>query len=154
MHSPCGLVGDPDVACFPRLYHFGEGSERFFNRYLIRLDRSVKAADAEKVGLSLRPVHLVEVHVVGAEALQSTVYRAFDTYAVKARSIVARANERARPRDLACNDEVIAIFSLCEPIADVAFGQSLLLFHRLYRIHFRGIDEINPLRHRIISMSE
>ena len=33
-----------------------------------------------------------------------------------------------------------------------ALGQPLLLFHRWYRIHFRSINEVDALRHRVIKL--
>ncbi|MCY1174636.1 hypothetical protein D9M73_148450 [compost metagenome] len=100
---------------------------------------------AEEVGAALRPVQLVQVDVVGLQALEAGVHGFGDVLAVVAQVFVADVVDGvAGAGDLAGQDPVGAIAAAFEIIADVAFGGGVGFGLGWHRVHLGGVDEVDP----------
>ena len=100
---------------------------------------------AEEIGAALRPVQLVEVDVVGLQALEAGVHGFGDVLAVVSQVFVADVVDGvAGAGDLAGQDPVGAIAAAFEVIADVALGGGVGFGLGRHRVHLGGVDEIDP----------
>ena len=71
--SPRCFVGDTDMAYLTVFYQVSQYLKCLFDGYGLFIDVVLITELAKKVGASVGPVELVEVDIVGLEALQTTI---------------------------------------------------------------------------------
>ncbi|KAF1003484.1 MAG: hypothetical protein GAK36_00245 [Pseudomonas sp.] len=122
---------------------FVECLQGFFQRSEVLVLVAI-AQLAEEVGAAFRPVQLVQVHPIGAQALEAGIQGGHDVLAVQARLAVADMRDAiATGGDLGGQDPVLPVFALGEPVADDGFGAGVGFGARRYRVHLCGVDEID-----------
>ena len=93
--------------------------------------------------MTIGPVELIEVEVVGLQALQACVQGLVDLLAGMPRPAPQVFHATSGTRRLAGDDQVVALATLLQPAADIGFGAALRLGLRRHRIHLGGVDEID-----------
>ena len=93
-------------------------------------------------------MQLVEVDVIGLQALQTAVQCLFQILAVEVRHAAAHMRrlrqELGRSCGLGRQDHLLAVIALLEPSADDFFGGAIGFGARRHRIHLGSVDEIDP----------
>jgi hypothetical protein len=90
-------------------------------------------------------VQLVQVDVVGLQALEAGVHRRGDVLAIVPQVFVADVVDGvAGAGDLAGEDPIGTVTATFEVIADVALGGGIGFGLGRHRVHFGGIDEVDP----------
>ncbi len=90
-------------------------------------------------------MQLVQIDVIGLQALETAVQRLGDVLAVVAQVLVADVVDGvAGAGDLAGEDPVGTVTATLEVIADVALGGGVGFGFGRHRIHFGSVEEIDP----------
>lgn len=119
--------------------------EGFFQRRQVFFGLVLVAQLAEKVGAAFRPVQLVEVDPVGLQALEARVQGFGDVLAVVLEAAIADVVDGvAGAGDLAGEDLVGTVAAAFEVITDVALGGGVGVGLGRHRVHFRGVEEVDP----------
>ena len=144
-HPPRRFIGKTDGADFPRPDQFIQRGQHFVGRGEIPLIGRVVAALAEVVGVPVRPVNLIEVHVVGLKPFQAFLQGSRDPLFRMLQIAAADIGEHiARADDLGRQHHLVAVAARRHPAADDPFGVAIGLFAGRNGIHLGGIDEIHP----------
>ena len=143
--APRRFVGQANVADLAGLHLFVQGFERFLQWGEVVFVLVLVAQLAEEVGAALRPVQLVEVDPVGLQALEAGVEGCADVLAVVAQVAIADIVDGvAGAGDLAGKHPVGAVATAFEVVANVAFGGGVGVGLGRYRVHFCGVEEVDP----------
>src|SRR5690606_35965069 len=98
---------------------------------------------AEEVGVPVRPVQLIEIDMLGLQALQAAFQRSGDVLAGEPGGAVTDVLHVAvRAGDLAGQHPLDAIATLAKVLADDALTGTLGFRPRRYRVHLRAVDEV------------
>ena len=152
-HAKRRFVRDPDIANLAGALEFGQRVQRIQQGD----DRGGigpgVAQLAETVGRALRPVYLIEVEIIGLQALQAVVQRLADVFTIQ---LVVRTNAAVviagRAAHFRGDNQLFAIAALRQPVTDVGFRQALGFRARRDGIHFRDVNQVNALTHRVIEL--
>ena len=136
--SDVAHLADFDQLC-QYLQLFGDGSGLAFLC-------NVVAGGAEHRYVAIRPMNLVQVHIVCLQAAQAAVDGGGKVLAVDARCAAYPVEAASRTCDLRGDDELVALLSL-EPSTDVSLGAMCRLGSRCDRVHFGGVYEVDAAGH-------
>jgi hypothetical protein len=99
---------------------------------------------AEKVSLAIRPVQLVQVQIIGVQALEAGLQRNGDVGAVQTRVAVANMLHAAWADHFTGQHPILTITVLLEVLADNAFSLGVGFCTRWHGVHFGGVDKVDP----------
>ncbi|EDT42158.1 hypothetical protein BamMEX5DRAFT_2028 [Burkholderia ambifaria MEX-5] len=155
--APRRFVRHADRADLAGLHEFREHTQRFLDRHRIRIvdPRIRRAAECRRAAIG--PVQLVQVDIVGLQALEAAVERLGQVLAIE---LVAFAADVARivrlprrARDLRREHDPVALRTMLrEPGADVLLRAALGVRLRRDRVHLRGVDQRDALPERVIDL--
>ena len=150
--SPGVFVGDRDVAQLAFADQFGERFQLGADRRAVALLVGLVLPLPEHRLVAFRPVQLIEVDVVGLQALQRAFDGGADVGAVDCQRAAADPVEvAAGAGDLGGNDDLFPRLPL-EPAADDAFRGAAGFGAGRHRIHLGGVEEIDAVRQRVIEL--
>jgi len=101
--------------------------------------------------ITVRPMDLVEVDVVGLQPFKAVVYRSGNVFPVDVRAVADPGKTARGSGNLGGDDQLIAAL-VFQPGADITPGAPLRFGARRNRIHFGGIDEVHSARYRQIEL--
>ena len=132
----------------PSCDQFGEGFELLADRRAYPILRWIELPLAEHRLVAFRPVQLVEVDVIGLQALQGAFDGGADVGAVECRRPAANPVEIARGSgDLGRDDDLLALLAL-QPAPDDALRSAESPGARRHGVHLGGVDEIDAAGQR------
>ncbi len=155
--APGRLVGQPDGADLAGLHAVVQRLELLVHvgeRPLAVLAKRVVAPGLAEVEMAaVRPVDLVEIDIVGLQALQAGIDRLADR---RAGDRLALADiGPAGAGDLGGKHHVLALAGLGEPVADDRLGERIgLRRKRRGRVEFGGVEEIDAVFDGIVHLLE
>jgi len=143
-HAPRGFVRNADVADFTGTYLFIQCFQRFQQGHRRLFFGVLITQFAKEVGLTLRPVQLIQIQIICIQTLETGIQRGADIFAIqhlsRADSVVTTTG---RSRDFARQNNLLTVAAGFEPAANITFCQSLRLWTRRNGIHFGGINQID-----------
>ena len=142
--APRGLIADPDIPDLALLHRLGEAGIGFLDRRRSLRRVGFIAELAEEIGVSGRPVYLVQVDAVRLQTLKAGLECRLDVVRSQLWS-VAQILHHARTGHLGSQDDIVAPAAFLEPRADVLLGAALCFLAARHRVHLRGIDEIDAV---------
>ncbi|CFW18986.1 Uncharacterised protein [Bordetella pertussis] len=155
-HAPRGFVGQADMAHLARAHEILQHLKRLFDRYGVGVVHPRVGQLAESIGGAIGPVQLVEVQVIGLQALEAGVQRLCQVLAVEKGLAVAdmagALGVAHRTSRLAGQDHLVAPSGPGQPAADAAFGASLGFRLGRHGIHLGGVDQVDAVRQRIVQL--
>jgi hypothetical protein len=141
----------PDLA---GLHEFAQDLQRLFERRPGLLRRVHIHQSPEHVDAALRPMQLVEVDVIGAQAFQAGLDRGRDVAPIHAIDAAPDRGEAfVRADHLGRDDNPIAPASRLQPRADHALGHAEGFVLGRHRIGLGGVPEIDPVVDRVIHLA-
>ena len=151
--AKCCFVGNADIANFAGTLEFSQSIQRIQESDDRRGIGPGVAQFAETVGWALRPVYLIEIEIIGLQALQAVVKRLADIFTIQ---LVVRTDAAVviagRAADFRGDNQLLAVTALRQPVADVGFRQTLGFRARRDGIHFSDIDQVYALAHGVIEL--
>ena len=145
VRSPWGFVGDSYVADFAFFDQLRQCAQCLFNGGRLLVHTVPVPQLAKEIGVTIRPVHLIEVDIIGLEPAQTVFTGLTNMVPGQARAIPEVTQSITRPRHFGSNHQIVATAPLRQPVAQIAFREALGFSPRGHRVHLRGIDEINAL---------
>ena len=98
----------------------------------------------EIVGMSIRPVQLIQVDIVGLQPLQAGIHRGQQIGAVKVRFAIADIGHAiAGGGGFAGNDPVATPAKTLQVVADNPLGRPVGVGPRRHRVHLGGVDKVD-----------
>ena len=121
----------------------GESLQLLLDRRRCALLPRIVKRIAEQREITIRPVNLVQIHVVGLQLLKAAIQCVLDTPLSYQAGASTYSSESAPLRGyLGRYDQFVARLFL-EPTTKIVLGTALGLRFRRYGIHFRHVDEID-----------
>src|SRR3989338_64906 len=146
VQSPRFFVRSADVAGLSGFDDlFAQRIECLFDRHVV-IAKIFYSTHSKKIRLACRPMHLIEIEVVGLKAIQTSLYRDTDVLSVRALHVGPRTGNLAREY------EVIAFPALQKPRADVFFSKSFFPQFGRNGIYLRRVDKVNALREGVVQL--
>jgi hypothetical protein len=139
------------MADLARLDEPGQRADLLVDRRPSALLRRIELGRVEHRHVALRPVDLIEVDAIGAQAREARVDRLGDHVGREIGPAVANPFPSPRTRNLAGNDDALAAATR-EPAAEVLFRAALGGGLGRHRIHLGGIDEVDALLQRVVEL--
>jgi hypothetical protein len=154
MTPPGRLVGEASATHLAGLHQVVQGGEGLFHGRLVAVGLLIPE-DAEGLDGPVRPVELIEVHVVGLQPPQAVVDGLLDVDPVQPRLAVADVGEaRARAVHLGGDDDPVALAARGQPVADDLLGAPVGLGARRHRVHLGRVEEVDPVIEGIVELLE
>src|SRR5210317_1262573 len=124
---PRSFVRHADKTYFARRNEFVQCSERLLDRHTVGIDRLVESQPPETIGRPIRPMHLVEVDIVGAQALQRSIDGGVNLLFAQsaAAAKMAADSDPVATADLGRQKYLPAIAARLHPRTNVLLGSAL-----------------------------
>ena len=153
---PGGFVGQADVPDLPGFHQPVQRVQRLLDR-----DLAAVAAMGGRAGLrpehrhgTVRPVELVEIHVVGLQPAQRGVDRLVDVPGVEPRQAAVRPQPgpAGRPRDLGGEHHPVPSAAGLQPGPDDPLRRAVGLGPGRDRIGFGRVEEVDPVVEGVVDL--
>ena len=152
--TPRCLVAQPEIAHFAGPYEVAKNFELLLDGSRVPLSGGVVVRFAELGHVAIRPVDLIEVNVIGLEALKAQIGGFRNVLAVDPLLSVAFTNPGhaiGGPGDLRGDNELVS-FVFREPLSEALLCPSLSFGSVWHGIDLGGIDEVDAAGYCVVEL--